>query len=322
MSSPEAKLLLSGAKFLTEGGAQTALIYKHGRDLPEFSTHFMLYKTDDKKLLTSLRHKFIEKAIQHNVNLILDTETWRASANWLDKIGTDQHVRDTLHEEAVAFTKSNVQHFESTCAAGSKSCKAIAGATIGPAQDAYSAEQNVDLGAMRQYHSAQIAEFKRLGIGVAFAYTFNNVTEACAIAMEAKNVDLPVVISFTVNSMGKLAEGESIQQAVEHIDNLTNNSVLFFMLNCVHPAHIRTFLQDSQGEWLQRIRGVRGNASMKSHDELDGATEIDEGDPVKFAHDLVSLQDILPNMIVFGGCCGTDEAHCEQVAKLLVAGDS
>ena len=62
-------------------------------------------------------------------------------------------------------------------------------------------------------------------------------------------------------------------------------------------------------------RGLRANASTKSHAELDEAEELDEGDPVALAADYRALRPLLPNLTVVGGCCGTDHRHVEELFK-------
>jgi S-methylmethionine-dependent homocysteine/selenocysteine methylase len=72
------------------------------------------------------------------------------------------------------------------------------------------------------------------------------------------------------------------------------------------------------GGWLERIGGLRANASTMSHAELDEATELDEGDPAEPAADHRALHDRLPNVAVLGGCCGTDTRHVAAIAEAWV----
>ena len=80
------------------------------------------------------------------------------------------------------------------------------------------------------------------------------------------------------------------------------------MVNCAHPQHIAPALADD-GEWRGRIRGLRANASTRSHAELDAATELDEGNPTELARAHDALRPLLPNLTLVGGCCGTDARH-------------
>ena len=65
------------------------------------------------------------------------------------------------------------------------------------------------------------------------------------------------------------------------------------MINCAHPTHFEDALAGDE-PWLERIRGLRANASTKSHAELDEATELDEGDPADLAARYAALKARLP----------------------------
>ena len=75
------------------------------------------------------------------------------------------------------------------------------------------------------------------------------------------------------------------------------------MINCAHPSHFESLLA-SREPWQDRIRGLRANASTKSHAELDEATELDEGDPADLGARYAALRTGLPQLNVLGGCCG------------------
>jgi len=56
-------------------------------------------------------------------------------------------------------------------------------------------------------------------------------------------------------------------------------------------------------------------ASRCSQAELDEARELDDGDPIELARQYGALRERLPHLTVFGGCCGTDHRHIEQIAS-------
>jgi S-methylmethionine-dependent homocysteine/selenocysteine methylase len=89
------------------------------------------------------------------------------------------------------------------------------------------------------------------------------------------------------------------------------------MINCAHPTHFETVLSDAAVR--ERVRGVRANASTLSHAELDEATELDAGDPADLATRYAALTTQLPNLNVFGGCCGTDHRHVAAIAGAVAA---
>ena len=71
--------------------------------------------------------------------------------------------------------------------------------------------------------------------------------------------------------------------------------------------------------WVKRIRGIRGNASTKSHIELDELEELDNGNFVELGFQYKALTSMLPHLNVFGGCCGTDHRHLEEIAKHVLS---
>jgi S-methylmethionine-dependent homocysteine/selenocysteine methylase len=137
--------------------------------------------------------------------------------------------------------------------------------------------------------------------------------EAIGIVNAAGAAGVPVAISFTVETDGQLPTGQPLAQAVEQVDAETDGAADYFMVNCAHPTHFAAVLDD-EGAWRDRIGGLRANASTKSHAELDEAEQLDEGDPVELGAQHRALRARLPNMVVLGGCCGTDHRHVAQVS--------
>ena len=125
-----------------------------------------------------------------------------------------------------------------------------------------------------------------------------------------------VVVSFTVETDGRLPSGQPLREAVEQVDAETGRRPAYFMVNCAHPSHFVDVLAPP-APWLDRIHGVRANASRMSHAELDEAEELDDGDPAELAEGYRQLQERLPNLDVAGGCCGTDHRHVREISAML-----
>jgi S-methylmethionine-dependent homocysteine/selenocysteine methylase len=87
------------------------------------------------------------------------------------------------------------------------------------------------------------------------------------------------------------------------------------MINCAHPTHFEDALAADE-PWSRRIRGLRANASTRSHAELDEATELDDGDPEDLGVRYSQLREQLPELNVLGGCCGTDDRHVAQICRV------
>jgi len=139
------------------------------------------------------------------------------------------------------------------------------------------------------------------------------VEEAVGIVRAATRAGLPVAISFTVETDGRLPTGQTLRAAIEGVDAATSRAPAYYMVNCAHPTHFADVLIDGE-RWVQRIRGVRANASRKSHAELNESAELDIGDPAELAAQHARLKRRLPHLSVMGGCCGTDVRHVERIA--------
>ncbi|RDI23008.1 homocysteine S-methyltransferase [Lentzea flaviverrucosa] len=168
----------------------------------------------------------------------------------------------------------------------------------------------------RDYHSTQIRTFAGTHADLVTAMTLTNVPEATGIADAAREANVPVVLSFTVETDGRLPSGDALGDAIEAVDRDTNGYPAYYMVNCAHPTHIAPAL-DPEAEWAERLRGIRANASKLSQAELDEAEVLDRGDPAEFADDHRRLRARFPQLTVLGGCCGTDHRHIDAISRTL-----
>ena len=114
------------------------------------------------------------------------------------------------------------------------------------------------------------------------AITMTHPAEAIGVALAASDAGMPVVISFTVETDGTLPSGHHLGDAVTAVDEASGGYPAYYMVNCAHPTHFAAML-DADAPWMERIAGIRANASTMSHAELDAATELDAGDPADLA---------------------------------------
>jgi homocysteine S-methyltransferase len=144
------------------------------------------------------------------------------------------------------------------------------------------------------------------------AITMTYADEATGVAQAASDAGLPSVISFTLETDGRLPNGQGLGEAIEAVDEATGGAPAYYMINCAHPMHFDDVLATDE-QWRDRIRGLRANASTMSHDELDEAEELDDGDPADLGARYAALRPRLPNLNVLGGCCGTDHRHVAAI---------
>jgi homocysteine S-methyltransferase len=292
--------------FIGDGGLETTLIFREGLELPEFASYVLLRDPAGVEALRRYYRSYLEVARRHGTGFTLDTPTWRANADWGEKLGDDAAALAAVNRAAVALAEEIRDAEESA-----ELPLAICG-TIGPRGDAYQPEELMSAEAAERYHGAQIATFASAGVDMVGAYTLTYAEEAIGIVRAAVANEMPMMISFTLETDGKLPSGQSLGEAIEQVDAETDGAAAYFMVNCAHPSHFAAVIERG-GPWLQRLGGIRANASSKSHAELDEATELDPGDPAMLAAEYRALKDHLPNARVLGGCCGTDHRHVDSI---------
>jgi len=302
---------LKGGVFLTDGGLETTLVFLEGVELSYFASFPLITTESGREKLKKYFRPYIELAKLKQVGFILDTPTWRASPDWAEKLGFSPDMLIAANRLSVDFLVRLRQDY-----AGLVEPLVING-VIGPRGDGYKVEMRMSAEEAQAYHTMQMKVFSDSEADMVTAVTLNCVDEALGIMRAAKAHQMPLVISFTVETDGRLPSGESLREAVETVDRLSGNYPIYYMINCAHPEHFESVL--SAGAWLKRIRGLRANSSTKSHAELDAATELDVGDPQNLGTRYSALRAKLPNLVVLGGCCGTDHRHLTAISDACLA---
>lgn len=306
---------MSGGLFLSDGGMETALIYLQGVDLPHFASFVLVDSAEGRAQLTEYYEKFLPIARQRGAGFVLDTATWRASPDWAPLLGYDLPALKAANERAVELGARLRGKWETPAT------PIVLNGAIGPRGDGYKAGR-MELDEAEDYHSFQVGVFARTQADMVSAITMNTVNEAIGIARAAEAHDLPCVVSFTVETDGRLVDGTSLRAAIETTEEATSGSPVYYMINCAHPSHFEDALRRGEA-WVNRIYGIRANASAKSHAELDESTELDFGDIADLGQRYRRLTASFPSMRVLGGCCGTDHRHihaiCEAVAPAAAA---
>lgn len=290
---------------LTDGGLETTLVFGEGIDLPDFAAFPLLDSPDGRAVLRRYFESFIDIAREHGAGFQLDTPTWRANRDWGARLGYDAAALDAVNRDAVAFARE--------IAAAAPDVAIRVNGVVGPRGDGYVVAERMDPEVARGYHGEQIESFAAAGADVVSAITMTHADEAIGIVRAAAGADLAVMVSFTVETDGRLPDGTALPAAIEAVDAATGGRAEAFMINCAHPTHFDRVLH-GDGAWRRRIRGVRANASTMSHAELDEAEQLDAGDPADLAARYVALRERLPELALLGGCCGTDQRHVAAIA--------
>jgi homocysteine S-methyltransferase len=292
--------------FITDGGMGTTFIYRLGLSLPHFAAFTLFETAEGEGILWDFFASYAQLARERGVGILLDTPTWRASADWGDKLGYDAKALERANLRAVDQLLRLRTEYET------ESAPLVISGCIGPRGDGYNPTRPVGAEEAKAYHSTQIETFARSEADMISAMTLTHGAEALGMVQAAVAVGIPLVPSFTLETDGRLPSGESLSDAIALVDDATDGAPPYYQINCAHPAHFRAVLEEG-GAWLSRLRAVRANASDKSHAELDNATTLDEGDPDDLGRQVGVLSTLLPGLVLAGGCCGTDHRHIAAI---------
>ena len=297
--------------FLTDSGIETVLIFHHGYELPDFAAFVLL---DDEAAVETLRSYYRAHAAiarDARTGFIFESPTWRASPDWAARLGYTDEALAAANRKAIDML---VEIRSELDGAG---LPMVVSGCVGPRGDGYQASALMTADEAQSYHSTQIGTFAATEADMVTAITITYPDEALGIVRAAQHARMPAAISFTVETDGVLPDGSSLEQAIAVVDDATGGGPAYYMVNCAHPTHFDHVLE-SGGQWRDRIRGIRANASRMSHAELDEADELDDGDPRELGQQYEQLRVSLPAITVLGGCCGTDLRHVEQIAAACV----
>jgi S-methylmethionine-dependent homocysteine/selenocysteine methylase len=289
---------------LTDGGIETYLIFHEGFDLPCFASFPLLEDDRGRAALKQYFTRFLDIAEEHGLPFVLDTATWRANPDWGARLGYDADRLAAANRTAVAFARD----------LGEGRPDVTINGVLGPRGDGYVAGERMTADQAAEYHRWQIGVLGDAGVDRITALTLTYPEEAIGVVRAAAARGVPVVPGFTVETDGRLPDGTTLADAVERVDAATSAGAEFFIVNCAHPTHVAAGLEPALG--LERIGGLRVNASALSHAELDEAEDLDEGDPLALARDNAALRDSLPSIRLLGGCCGTDHRHVSEIVSV------
>jgi homocysteine S-methyltransferase len=305
---------LGGELVLTDGGIETTLIFLEGQALRDFAAYDLLKRADGEAVLRKYYRTYAGLARRFRTGLVLESATWRASADWGARLGDDAAALARANRRAIAL----LEEIRGELADHDK--PVVISGCVGPRGDGYDPAALMSDKEAEAYHRAQIETFRDTAADMVSAITMTHVEEAIGIARAAARAGLPAAISFTVETDGRLPTGHTLAEAIERVDAATSRYPAYYMINCAHPTHFEHVLE-AGAPWVERLRGLRANASRKSHAELNESPELDIGDPVELGAEHAALRRRLPHLTVMGGCCGTDDRHVAAIAAACLTLD-
>ena len=301
-----------GVEYLTEGGQETEIMYKHGFELPEFAMFPLL---DDPAAVTVMRdmyRRYLDTAARHGFGVLMGGLDYRASPDWAGLIGYSPAALVDMQLRAIGFLRELAAPY-----AGQIPDIRIVG-IIGPRGDAYSRNETITAESAEEYHAVQMANLVRAGVDLAEAMTFGSVDEAIGLARAAAAVAVPLSVSFTLDSNHRLHTGARLGDAIERIDAETGDArPAFYGINCSHPLEFLPAIEP--GEWFERVRCLRPNAASMDKVSLCSLGHLESGDPVDLGRRMAEIATRHPHLDILGGCCGTWDEHVGEIARSVQA---
>lgn len=273
---------------------------------PHISHAALIYDDTGAALLADIHRQYIAVARAHGLPMLVGAATWRANA---ERIARSRFHDRPVNADNVAFVRSLAEQESSANAP-----PLFVSAVLGPAGDAYRPEQGLDAAAAERFHAPQVAALAEARPDVLLAATLPALVEARGIARLLDATGLPYILSFVVSDRGALLDGTPLARAFDTIDSERSHPPLGYSINCVHPAVVLRGLSEVDAATARRLIGFRGNTADKPPSELDGAQKLISEDPAVFAAAVARVHERFGLRIV-GGCCGTDTAHLEYVAR-------
>jgi len=299
---------LGGELFLADGGIETTLIFLEGLEVPHFAAFHLLRDAKGAKALLGYFRGYARLAAELGTGLILESATWRASRDWGRKLGYSGDELATANRRAIQMLEQVRRECDDT------SVTAVISGCLGPRGDGYVPGSMMSAQEAEDYHGEQVRTFAGTSADMVCAMTMNYPDEAIGIARAARAAKMPVAIAFTVETDGRLPTGQTLSEAIEAVEEATSASPSYYMINCAHPTHFAHLFAEG-GAFVDRIRGLRANASRMSHAELNESPTLDFGDPAELGAEYGLLRKSSERLNIFGGCCGTDARHIEAIGR-------
>src|SRR5262245_15257238 len=220
-----------GALFLTDGGIETDLIFNDGLELPHFAAFHLLRDEKGTEALRAYFTRYASIARANGTGFILESPTWRASADWGDKLGYSSAALAAANAKAIDLMRELREQFSVTGAS------VVISGCVGPRGDGYIPDLVPSSDEAQAYHAAPIGIFAKSEADMVTAITMTNANEAIGVTRAAGAAFIPVAIAFTVETDGRLPTGQPLKEAIEEVEAETGSAPAYYMINCAHPTH-------------------------------------------------------------------------------------
>ena len=301
-----------GLQYLTEGGTETEIMFRHGHALREFAMFELMDNADAASQLRGMYHKVLDTAAEHGFGAMLAGFDYRASPDWGAKLGYDAAALADMQARCIDFLREVSRPYATDLP------DIVICGIVGPRGDAYALNEDITETAAEDYHTTQLETLRALEVDLVWAATFNNIPEAVGVSRAAARAGLPLNLHFTLTGEHRLRSGPTLREAIEATDAQTGAARPdSYGINCSHPLEFEPALEP--GDWTRRLRAFRPNAARMDKIALCKLNHIEEGDPDELAVMMGDLARRFPHVDIWGGCCGTWDRHLARIAQAVRA---
>lgn len=270
-----------------------------GRELT--SCHEILNITRE-DIILDVHHRYIEAGAD-----IIETNTFNANNISLKKYEIEDITYDLAYRGAALAVKAAKKSSKKIWVAGSVGPTSKS-ASIPTKEDPTSREVSFD--ELLAVYKVQVRGLIDGGVDLILIETiFDGLNaKAAVIAVEeeaaTRNINIPIMISATVDRSGRLLSGQDMFSLVRALDR---DSIISFGLNCSFGAKDLIPLVEKLGDFTNKNLSIYPNAGLPNEEG-----EYDEAP----ATTLEYLKPLIDNkqINIIGGCCGTTPAHINLIA--------
>lgn len=174
-------------------------------------------------------------------------------------------------------------------------------------------DRDLEFDYLKEAYSEQIEGLIDGGVDILLIETiFDGLNAKCAVisaeeVMKRKNINLPIMISATVNKEGKIFTGQSIESLIVALDR---ESIISYGFNCSFGAKELIPLTKKLGKFTKKPISLYPNAGLPNE---DGEYLESPNITANYLKELVDNQEVN----ILGGCCGTTFEHIKSIANLV-----
>lgn len=101
-----------GVRYLTEGGQETEILYRHGHDLPEFAMYPLLDRPDALAAMRGMYERYLQTAAASGFSALMGGLDYRASPDWGAKLGYSAEALADVQRRCIDFLRDVARPFE------------------------------------------------------------------------------------------------------------------------------------------------------------------------------------------------------------------